>query len=74
MILSELRDYLKGRQHVSLRDLSRHFNIDPDALRGMLQIWIAKGRVRKVASGSRRACATSCCQCDPSVIEFYEWV
>jgi hypothetical protein len=74
MILSELRDYLKGRQHVSLRDLSLHFNIDADALRGMLQIWIAKGRVRKVAAESRSECGTSCCQCDPSILEIYEWV
>jgi hypothetical protein len=72
MILSELRDYLKQQQRVSLADLVNHFHVDADALRGMLKKWIAKGSVRMVTMES--ACGTSCCKCDPSLIELYEWL
>jgi hypothetical protein len=42
MILSDLRTYLQQQRRVSLADLVTHFNIDADALRGMLSKWIAK--------------------------------
>jgi putative ferrous iron transport protein C len=72
MILSELKCYLKTNKRVALLDLANHFEADPDALRGMLEKWISKGRVRKLASGT--PCGTGCCQCDPAQIELYEWV
>lgn len=73
MILSELRDYIQAQSRVSLKDLSLHFNVDPHALRGMLQKWISKGRVRKEMAGGA-SCGTGCCQCDPLITEVYEWV
>jgi hypothetical protein len=72
MILSELRAYLKAQNKVALRDLINHFNIDADALRGMLDKWISKGNVRKMPLES--SCGTSCCKCDPTLTELYEWV
>ncbi|MCF7987196.1 MAG: FeoC-like transcriptional regulator [Methylovulum sp.] len=72
MILSDLRTYLKQQQRVALRDLSIHFNMDADALRGMLSKWVNKGRVRKTALET--ACGTQCCKCDASLTEIYEWV
>jgi hypothetical protein len=71
MILSELRDYLRVRQRVSLADLVNHFNIDADALRGMLDKWMAKGKLRKIAAA---ACGTGCCKCDPALTELYQWI
>ena len=73
MILSDLRDYLKLQHRVSLKDLSLHFDIEAEALRGMLDIWMAKGRVRKVTPLSVD-CGTNCCKCDSQLIEFYEWI
>jgi predicted ArsR family transcriptional regulator len=72
MILSELRDYLKQHQRVSLADLVNHFNVNADALRGMLNKWITKGNVRVMPTQS--GCGTSCCKCDPSLVELYEWI
>jgi len=72
MILSELRDYLKHNRRALLVDMSNRFEMDPDALRGMLQKWISKGRVRKLSGDT--ACSTGCCKCDPATLELYEWV
>lgn len=72
MILSDLRSYLKEQRRVALADLITHFNIDADALRGMLDKWISKGKVRKLPLTA--SCGTSCCQCDTSLTEIYEWV
>ncbi len=72
MILSDLRSYLKQQHRVSLADLVIHFNMDADALRGMLSKWISKGNVRLLSLGS--SCGTSCCKCDPTLTELYEWI
>lgn len=71
MILSQLRDYLKTHRRAALADMALHFRTDPDALRGMLGKWIAKGRVEKLPSGT--PCGGGCCRCDPQSIEIYEW-
>ncbi len=72
MILSELRTYLQQKRRVTLNDLVLHFDIDADALRGMLEKWIRKGRLRKIPVDS--ACGTQCCKCDPALTELYEWL
>ena len=72
MILSDLRSYLKQQRKVALADLVVHFNMDANALRGMLGKWMSKGYVRKMSRES--ACGTSCCQCDPAMTELYEWI
>ncbi len=70
MILSDLRDYLKQRRRVTLSDLMLHFRMEADPLRGMLDKWIRKGKVTKNLPS---ACGTSCCKCDSSLSEIYEW-
>lgn len=72
MILTELRDYLRLKKRVALNDLVLHFHADADALRGMLSVWISKGKLRKTSADS--ACGTTCCQCDPLLTEIYEWL
>jgi hypothetical protein len=72
VILSELRAYLQEQKRVALKDMALKFNIEADALRGMLEKWISKGYVKKLPSGT--LCNTGCCQCDPALIEIYEWV
>jgi putative ferrous iron transport protein C len=73
MILADLRNYLQQKQRITLNDLVLHFQIDADALRGMLGKWIAKGKV-KIVSSTNVNCGTSCCKCDPLLTEIYEWV
>ena len=72
MILSDLRAYLKEQRRVVLADLIIHFNMDANALRGMLEKWISKGKVRKLPLSA--SCGTSCCQCDAALTEIYEWI
>ena len=72
MILSDLRSYLKQQRRCALADLVTHFNMDADALRGMLDKWVRKGSVRQIQLES--SCGTSCCKCDATLTELYEWI
>jgi putative ferrous iron transport protein C len=71
MILADIRDYLCERGQATLADITLRFDADPQAVRGMLQQWVRKGRVeqRKVET----ACGTSCNRCDPAAMELYVW-
>lgn len=71
MILSELRDYLRTHRRAALSDMALHLGTEPDALRGMLDKWIAKGKVQRLPSGT--PCDGGCCQCDPNTTEIHEW-
>jgi putative ferrous iron transport protein C len=70
MLLQDLQTYLKQRHRASLQEMSQQFHMDANALRGMLQQLVRKGRVQKT-EGSK--CA-HCCECEPESIEFYEWL
>lgn len=72
MILSRLRTYLKEKKIVTLNELVLHFDMDADALRGMLEKWMSKGCVHRLPSNP--ACGSSCCKCDPNLTELYEWI
>lgn len=71
MILSDLRSYLQEKHRVALIDLVNHFDMEADALRGMLGKWINKGKVRKLSNDL--SCGTQCCKCDQIITEIYEW-
>ena len=71
MILSQIRDYLQQRGEASLEDIARHFDTPPEAVRGMLETWMKKGRVQRHRAAP--SCGTSCTQCDPAATEFYQW-
>lgn len=72
MILADLRDFLQVKHRVTLNELVVHFKMDAGALQGMLSKWISKGKVRHMPANA--ACGTSCCKCDSSLTEIYEWV
>ena len=71
MILSELRDYIRTNRRVTLTDMACRFDRDPDAVRGMVEKWVAKGKVAKVSGGTR--CGNTCTGCAPRIEEIYEW-
>ena len=71
MILANIRDYLKQRGQCTLSDIALHFDTDADAVRGMLDVWIRKGKVKK--SSATDSCGTSCQSCDPAATEVYSW-
>ncbi len=72
MILADIKEYLSQRGTASLSDISVHFDTDPDALRGMLNQWIRKGRVSKFLL--RESCGDKCSKCDTNNTEIYQWV
>ncbi|SNX73892.1 FeoC-like transcriptional regulator [Cereibacter ovatus] len=72
-MLLEVRSYLRARRQASLSDLAIRFRSQPDAMRGMLDHWIAKGKVRRIACAS--ACGKGCGGCSAaSQPEVYEWL
>lgn len=72
MLLSDVKNYLRNHRRVLLVDLANRFDMEPDALRCMLQKWVSKGRLRRVSADT--GCAQGCCKCDPATLEFYEWL
>lgn len=72
MILSDVRDYLKQRGQCTLSDIALHFDTDADAVRGMLDVWIRKGKIEKRFVTD--SCGTSCQSCDPAATEVYSWL
>ena len=72
MILSDIKQYLIRRGSASLSDISLHFDADPNAVRGMLEQWIRKGKVSKQAA--KAACGGGCNRCGLEGNEIYQWV
>ena len=71
MIFTELKYYLVENKRAVLKDLAHHFDTTPAAVKGMLEHWIRKGKVRRV-EGS--LCNKGCCKAEPAQLEIYEWV
>ena len=71
MILSDIKRYLMSQKQATLADIALHFDASPDAVRGMLEQWIRKGKVAKTLAGS--SCGGSCTRCDPAAVEIYHW-
>ena len=71
MILTEIKEYLIDNRVASLTDLSVRFHVDPVAMRGMLDHWVKKGKLRKLPMGTK--CSNCCAKCDSENLEIYEW-
>ena len=74
-MLSEIRAYLLQRGRAPLSDIALYLKVPPEAARGMLDHWIRKGRVCRLAAFCSGGCSRSCGGCGESAAsEFYEWV
>jgi predicted transcriptional regulator len=71
MILNEIQNYLSHQGRASLAQMQVHFGIHADALRGMLNRLIRKGRVQKLPTPKR---CHHCVDCSQESLEFYEWI
>ncbi|MGD2083429.1 MAG: FeoC-like transcriptional regulator [Chromatiales bacterium] len=69
-MLAELRRLLRSRGAVSLAEAAQHLDASPEAVRGMLEHWIRKGRVRRLTPDRCRCCTA----CGPDGPEVYVWV
>lgn len=72
MILSDIKKYLQSHGSVALADIAIHFDAEPDAVRGMLEVWERKGMVEKNFVSA--SCGDNCKQCDITAVEIYHWL
>lgn len=73
MTLSKVRNYLMERRMAPLQDIALHFDIPPDAARGLLEHWIQKGRVQRHQDNGCRD-GHCCGGCGDELKEVYEWL
>ncbi|MGD8671692.1 MAG: FeoC-like transcriptional regulator [Thiogranum sp.] len=71
MILSDIRRYLEQRGQASVFDIAMHCDTQPDAVRGMLQVWVRKGLAYKLPTSP--GCGSGCTKCDSAATEVYAW-
>ena len=71
MILSEIQNSIKQQGKTSIAELEAKFKMDANAIRGILNKLIRKGRIKKMGEGQK---CGGCKSCAPEAIEFYEWV
>lgn len=75
-MLMDIRSYLIRHGTTNIVDLSNHFRVAPEALRGMLDHWIRKGLVvRQDLSPGCSGCGTGHCGgCGVAgCFELYQW-
>jgi putative ferrous iron transport protein C len=46
MILQDVIQYVKRRKQASLQDIAVHFDKEPETMRGILDFWVRKGRIK----------------------------
>ncbi|MCP4470372.1 MAG: sugar metabolism transcriptional regulator [Gammaproteobacteria bacterium] len=71
MILRDLKNYVKSHRQVSLKDVALHFDVEPEAARGMLEFWIKNGKIRKHRNPA--SCGGSCSCSYREDDEIYLW-
>jgi putative ferrous iron transport protein C len=71
MILADIQAYVRERGQVTVGEAARHVGAEPDAVRNMLELLLAKGRVHRLPLPA--ACGTGCCQCNAAGDEIYAW-
>ncbi|MBC8212602.1 MAG: FeoC-like transcriptional regulator [Gammaproteobacteria bacterium] len=62
MILKEVKTYLQTQRQASLSEMAIHFDIDADALKGMLEFWVKKGIIRHTPASAVCSSGCSCSQ------------
>ena len=81
MILIEIRDFIKMHQEVTLTQLSRHFDVAPDAMKDMVNRWVMKGFVSQMIMSdncnTNSSCSSGCGSCTvakPGETVSYRWL
>lgn len=74
MILSDLKDYLKSHEQVSLRDVAVRFDVSETAAEGMLEHWERKGKLKRLENSScSNICGHNCAACPMQCSMIYRW-
>lgn len=71
MTLSAMRDFIRERRQVSVKDAARHFGTDPSAVEPLMDYWVSKGNVlRRTGDVFSSAC---CGKCGGKGHLWYQW-
>ena len=68
-MLTKIKNYVESRGMVSLQDIALHFDVQPSAMQGMLQVWVNKGALK--VSSAAADCNSNCGRCDAAGSEMY---
>ncbi|MCX8049403.1 MAG: FeoC-like transcriptional regulator [Methylohalobius sp.] len=71
MIL-ELRNLLRQRGQLPLKELAAQLELSPEITRAMLERLIRKGQVERLPPGA--LCPGGCRTCPPESVEIYRWI
>ena len=74
-MLRDIKQYIKTNRRVSLRDISLHFQVDPNALQPMLDLLMKKGTIRCIKNDNCASCGDcTVAGCDKTTMLIYEIV
>lgn len=71
-MLIELMRTLQQHHRSSSIDLAHALDSTPEAVEGMLERLVLKGKVKRLPAGT--ACGGGCNKCDITQVKLYEWV
>jgi DeoR/GlpR family transcriptional regulator of sugar metabolism len=69
-MLTEIRDYIKQRERVSVEDIALHFDITPELAAQQIRHWEAKGKVILLQTSHR---CSGCKGCQGQSTQIYAW-
>ncbi len=72
-MLNRILEYLKARNAACLSEIAAHLETDPDAVRPMLELLEARGRIRRISAGKPAGCG-GCTACRPDALTLWEAV
>jgi len=70
--LTELKNHVRQWGTTNLHSIAKHFNAEPEFIRGMLSHWVCKGCIKRSQKTAR--CGSQCTQCSFTITEIYQWV
>lgn len=72
MYLLKIKNFLKTNKTVLLTDIANHLGTSREATEAMIDIWVKKGRVRKLKCSV--SCKKGCFACNSIDHSYYEWI
>lgn len=63
MLTHQVKDYIKMRQVISLRELANHFDVSEPAMEGILKLWLDRGVIQlQQGFACKKTCLNGSCQ------------
>jgi hypothetical protein len=69
MTPSDVKHYLSEHRQATLQEIAVHFDAEPAAVEGALDLWLRKGKVTRRAAPK----CSGCNQCSAGAVMIYQW-